>query len=108
MYGNMQESGIMEMHSLICTSVIRGQHPASLQPEPPQGAQLGWLWGLLASRLQCPLFTDMAGTFTAPAKSIPLLKAFRCKKSYFDKKLLIMDPDMNISKSLLSGYFSSF
>ena len=84
--GICKSLGLQRCTPLICTSAIRDQHPASLQHEPPQGAQLGWLWGLLASRLQCPLFTDTAGNFHAPAKSVPLLKAFRCKKVLFRQK----------------------
>ena len=41
MYGKMQESGLIEITPLICTSALWGQFPVFLHPESPQGAQLG-------------------------------------------------------------------
>ena len=56
----MQDSGITEIISLICTSAIWGQYPMFSLPEFPQGslAHLGELQLLMTMKA---LFTDMAG-----------------------------------------------
>ena len=41
MYGKMQESGLTEIMSLICTLTICSQYPIFLHLEPPQDAYLG-------------------------------------------------------------------
>ena len=41
MYGKMQESGLTEIISLICTSALWGQYPVLSHPQSPQGAPLG-------------------------------------------------------------------
>ena len=41
MYGKRQESGLIGIIPLICTSAVWGQDPAFLHPESPEGAQLG-------------------------------------------------------------------
>ena len=37
----MQESGFIEIISLICTLAVWGQYPVLSHPESPQGASLG-------------------------------------------------------------------
>ena len=41
MYGKMQESELIEIIPLICTSATWDQYPAFLHPESSQGAQSG-------------------------------------------------------------------
>ena len=41
MYGKMQESGLFEIISLICTLAIQGQNPVHSYSETPQGVPLG-------------------------------------------------------------------
>ena len=68
MYGEMEESGFIEIIPLMCILVILGQNALFLHPESPQGVQSGgcsgwWLDDLQQSSTnrQHPLFTDMAG-----------------------------------------------
>ena len=42
MYEKMEESGLIEIIPLICTSAVWGQYPVFSHPETPQGAPF---WG---------------------------------------------------------------
>ena len=70
----MQESGLIEIIPLICTSALWGQYPVSLHPEFPSGCscwgQLQWLvaWGRAACLLkwQAAFFVHKPRRVTRP------------------------------------------
>ena len=74
MYGKMQESGLIEIIPLICTSVNWGRYSTFSHPEFPQGSQAR-IEGLQSLMAVTCLFTDMAG-------NIPFLTITALYKSY--------------------------
>ena len=102
MYGKMQESGLVEIFPLMCTSAIWGQHPVLFHQVSSGGitgggcngwlldggrpvsilsflrAQHGGSCHVIAGWLQQPLFTDMAGNILHSHKIFKTCNVMTC------------------------------
>ena len=103
MYGKMEDSGLAEITTLLCTSAAWGQWTVLSHPEPPLEVQLGGCssslldglvsipsslrghhlssWSVMIWWLQHLLFTDMAGNILFLSNYIPLCLWVCCRMS---------------------------